>query len=48
MHPAWASEMKPVPPMIFRVSNSDSSESENKKIPISCMFDIYILKTMQM
>lgn len=28
----------------FIFSNSDSSESENKKIPISCMFDIYIIK----
>lgn len=44
MHPAWASEMQSVPPMIFRVSNSESSESENEKNPISCMFDVNTLK----
>lgn len=46
MHPVWASEMKSVPPMIFRVSNSDSSESENKKFPISCKFDVNTLKNI--
>lgn len=47
MQPAWASEVLLVPPMMFRVSNSDNSDSEKIVFLISYKFDINISTTVQ-